>query len=304
MVRHGSGYRDDGVGQTFSAAAYKAAGKKWQILDIDESTGEITLISDVIYQDNTTDGVSDGTMGNEGFYLSNGIGYIWAEEELHRIGAIYGYGYGADTSKTITYYYGGPYDQDGSITAGTVEAQQGRKATLSLGSGGRAITVEDINKICGKDTTYTANYYDNLNTKKTYNAKYYPTLDTINETTGRGTIYDYSGDYYDTMYYYTVYSANKDSTAAEAQNRMIKIGEEYWIGSRGVYSATTYTEFSVKYISGDSSAGTAGQWMCACDDGTWEDNFGWRGVRAVVTLKTEIQTGDLTYNESTGWTLV
>ena len=237
-----------------------------------------------------------------GLYLQNGIGYLWAEEEMHRIGAIYGYGYGADTGKTITYYYGGPNDQNRSITAGTVEAQQGRKATLSLGSGGRALTVEDINKICGKDTTYTANYSSSTYTKVANNAKYYPTLNTTNTTTGQSAAQStYSGSYYYTTYGYTISSINSDSTAATAQNTMLKPGAYYWLGSRCVGASSSTTDFYVRYVHSSGRVNYCN--ACYCSSGSWYRISCSRAVRSVVTLKSEIQTSDATYNEGTGWNI-
>ena len=172
---HGNGAED----QKFSAFNYKQSGGKWRILDI-ENDGTIILISDQIYKDT---GI---TMSTSGLKLTGGIGYMYGEEELHRICAIYGYGKGANTSKTVTYYYGGPNDQDGSIEEtdtngdGVVdnlaELQQGRIATLDLDSGARSITAQDVNKICGK-TNYTENNYSNIIEKSFKNASYYPTLE-------------------------------------------------------------------------------------------------------------------------------
>lgn len=172
-TEHGNGART----QEFSAAAYKASNGKWKILDIEEN-GTITLISDLIYPD------SGSTMGTQGFTLSNGRGYLWAEEELNRICAIYGYGNGADSKRTITYYYGGPNDNNGSIISGAIEGQQGRKTILNadnktIYTGARSLTISDINNICG--TTYHENYSSEGYIKTANNAKYYPTLGGVSD---------------------------------------------------------------------------------------------------------------------------
>ncbi len=53
--------------------------------------------------------ISEGpiqTNDNKNFYLKGAIGYLYAEEELNKICSIYGYGEGANTSKTFSYEVG------------------------------------------------------------------------------------------------------------------------------------------------------------------------------------------------------
>ena len=286
---HGNGFAN----ATFSASNYKNAGGKWRILDIDES-GTITLISDLISQNSGTG------MSTFGVYIDNGVGYIWAEEELHRIASIYGHGKGADTSKTVTYYYGGPKDQDGSITAGTVEAQQGRKKTIDLDSGARALTIKDIDKICGK--TYTENYSDATVKKVSENAKYYPTISGTSAT-GVSTLQStFSGNYYETNYGYTISSANSDSEAKEKQNTMLNKGTTYWLASRSISTGSTFTNFYVKAV--NSLKYAAIQRVCYCADGIWNSENPYSKIVAVVFLETGIQTSDASYpGDEVGWNL-
>ena len=77
--------------QTFTATA----NTKWRILSIENGT--VTLISE--------NGIScdDRTA----FYLYGPTGYSYAEQELHEICKIYGYGYGADINQVTGYSYGG-----------------------------------------------------------------------------------------------------------------------------------------------------------------------------------------------------
>ena len=302
-TKHGNGYGS----QTFSATAYKNSGGKWRILE-KNSDGTITLISDSIYRDNTDSSAMLSAGDENGLYLQGGIGYLWAEEELHRIGAIYGHGDGADTNQTVTYYYGGPNDQDSTATGEFIlsgaEAQQGRKTTLSLDtpSGARALTVDDVNKICGQETTYLVNYSSSTVTKNSNNAKYYPTLNTTNTTTGQSEEQTtFSGNYYYTLYAYRISSTNSDLAAQTKQKEMLKVGTNYWLGSRCVNVYSSKACFGVRnvYSNGDVSINNA----CNCNDGSWYSNSPSRAVRAVVTLKSGIQTSDATYNESTGWNI-
>ena len=279
--------------QTFSASNYKTHGGKWQILDID-TNGTITLISDLIYQDSGTG------MGTTGLTLTNGIGYLWGEKELNTICAIYGYGKGADTTQTITYYYGGPNDQNGSITAGTVEAQQGRKATMDLDSGARSLKMSDINKIAGTEKTYTVNYSSKTVAKDaTTNAKYYPTLNTTNTTTGVSTAQSSAtGNFYDTYYYYSDIASSNT-----AQNEMINLdGTVYWVSTRAMYPMTD--SIMLYYVltgnlAKNNIVDSCLQWSSLTN--IVKGNTPNHPVRAVVTLENGIKTSDATYDSTTGW---
>lgn len=296
-TQHGNGYTTDIDGQTFSAGAYKASGGKWRILNIEGET--ITLISDPIYRDNENSTAMLNAADENGFYISNAIGYLWAEEELHRIGAIYGYGKGADTGKTVTYYYGGPNDQNGSIAVGTVEAQQGRKATLRLGSGGRALTVDDINKLCGVKETYKATYCDSTYDKNAANATYYPTLSNAADASigVSAAQTSFNGTYYVNVYTYYF----SDTTITEKHNEMINLGINYWLGSRCVVAKSNYAYFDVRCVYSEGYVDENGP--CGLYGGSWAKYTPACAVRAVVTLKSGIQTTDEEYNESTGWNL-
>ena len=230
--------------QTFSASNYKNAGGKWTILNIEGET--ITLISDLIYQD------SGEAMGTTGLTLENGIGYMWAEEELHRISAIYGHGYGADTNQTVTYYYGGPNDQNGSISEiddnddgvadNIAELQQGRKATLSFDtpSGARALTLADVR------SSWNPNYFTSSASKNANIAKYYPTLENpADPNTGVSSEQStFSGSYYCT------------TLNGVVSNQMFNLEESYWLASRCSYSSgatSSWVGFAVSAVHPNNS---------------------------------------------------
>ena len=81
---HGNGYEE----QTFEART----DIKWRVYDINKETGVITLISEEVIGPKR-----GGTLQNN-FILYTGIGYLYSEQEIESACAIYGYGYGADTS--------------------------------------------------------------------------------------------------------------------------------------------------------------------------------------------------------------
>ena len=79
---------------------------------------------------------------------------------------IFGYGYGADTSKGANYTVGGPAD---TPITGKIE-----------GTGARSITIEDINKQAGiteADFTTLSSSYGNT-TNNQFVDIFYPTVDT------------------------------------------------------------------------------------------------------------------------------
>ena len=297
---HGNGYTALADGQTFSAEAYKNSGGKWRIFDI--ADGKITLISDPIYRDNTDGTAMLSASSTNGLYLNNGIGYLWAEEELHRIAAVYGHGAGADLSQTVTYYYGGPNDQDGSITADTVEAQQGRKATLNLDtpSGARALSLNEIHRVYGRN--YDANSSLRTDAKTANNAKYYPTLYTPNTESGKSELDDSpSGNYYYTYFTYSISSSSSSDSIDKAnQKSMLRLGKNYWLASRAVCTASaTNVMFLTTCI--NTSNTLAGDPMCSTinfPSGTCNNS-----VRVLVTLAAGTQTDSKEYNSATGWNI-
>ena len=115
---HGNGYEE----QTFEART----DIKWRVYDINKETGVITLISEEVIGPKR-----GGTLQNN-FILYTGIGYLYSEQEIESACAIYGYGYGADTSKSTAYTVGGPFDD--KIT-GAIEGTGARSMDLgdSLG---------------------------------------------------------------------------------------------------------------------------------------------------------------------------
>ena len=78
---------------------------------------------------------------NNKFTLIGGIGWLYAEEELHKMCSVYGYGKGA--KQVVTTYQIGNYHVPGEAQTRTL-----------IGSGARSMTMEDIVKIM-KGEAYT-----------------------------------------------------------------------------------------------------------------------------------------------------
>lgn len=109
------------------------------------------------------------------------------------------------------------------------------------------------------------------------------------------------GNYYNTMYEYTISSTNVNSSVAEKQNDMLIQSENYWLASRCVKSEGARTTFAVREVKSDGSVGILG--VCGCENENWNINEHTKAIRAVVVLQSGIQTSDVTYNSSTGWNL-
>ena len=250
---HGNGYTDIPEGQTFTVEE----NTKWRVLSKDETTGEVVLIS-------------EAPMHQFGMY--GAIGYLYFEQELNEICKIYGYGKGANTSKTFTYETG---DTVEGLTKGTI-----------TGSGARSITVEDINKI----TKYDPNNDEEMK-KQGYGEAYthtiyHPTKTTQNgkstnatERTDKFTTYIYQGSKYlietESAIYKMLFGNNNNST--------------YLLASRGVTSASDVANFFGFYVRG----GYVWRYcLCGSDSNSLIEGGDALSVRPIVYLKSNIQTSE------------
>lgn len=189
---HGNGYEE----QSFEART----DIKWRVYDINKETGVITLISEEVIGPKR-----GGTLQNN-FILYAGIGYLYSEQEIESACAIYGYGYGADTSKSTEYTVGGPFDD--KIT-GKIE-----------GTGARSMDFTDI-----IDTTPTF-------LLGTIGSIYYPTMSGDSRGSSTQTT-DKNLEYCSTQLYYV-----SESQLGKAKfNLIFKAKDEetnlaYWLKTR------------------------------------------------------------------------
>lgn len=190
---HGNGYEE----QTFEART----DIKWRVYDVNKETGVITLISEEVIGPKR-----GGTLQNN-FILYAGIGYLYSEQEIESACAIYGYGYGADTSKSTTYTVGGPFDD--KIT-GKIE-----------GTGARSMDFTDI-----IDTTPTF-------LLGTIGSIYYPTMSGDSRGSSTQTT-DKNLEYCSTQLYYV-----SESQLGKAKFNLIfkkkddeKVNLAYWLKTR------------------------------------------------------------------------
>ena len=253
---HGNGKTE----QTFKATA----DTKWRVLSI--KNGTVELISENVIKTFDT---------NSEFVLRGARGYLYAEQELNEACKIFGYGYGADTTKGGNYTVGGPLD---TLVTGKIE-----------GTGARSITVEDINKIAGvyeengqmkysDGTIINSNYGDT--TKPTENIKF-PTID-INKgdnITGISKLAQLKN------VKNTEYSYKKDKIANQDISEIL-FGNNYWLASRSINTESTY-DFCVSYVYGQNVyIGNAG--VCYDLDGNFIERDLSGTIRPIVTLKKNV----------------
>ena len=253
---HGKGKTE----QTFKATA----DTKWRVLSI--KNGTVELISENVIKTFDT---------NSEFVLRGARGYLYAEQELNEACKIFGYGYGADTTKGGNYTVGGPLD---TLVTGKIE-----------GTGARSITVEDINKIAGvyeengqmkycDGTIIKSNYGDT--TKPTENIKF-PTID-INKgdnITGISKLAQLKN------VKNTEYSYKKDKIANQDISEIL-FGNNYWLASRSINTESTY-DFCVSCVYGQNVyIGNAG--VCYDLNGNFIERDLSRTIRPIVTLKKNV----------------
>lgn len=252
---HGNGKTE----QTFKATA----DTKWRVLSI--KNGTVELISENVIKTFDT---------NSEFVLRGARGYLYAEQELNEACKIFGYGYGADTTKGGSYTVGGPLD---TLVTGKIK-----------GTGARSITVEDINKIAGvyeengqmkysDGTIINSNYGDT--TKPTENIKF-PTID-INKgdnITGISKLAQLKN------VKNTEYSYKKDKMANQDISEIL-FGNNYWLASRSINTESTYG-FCVSYVYGQNVyigyAGVCYYW------GRFIERDLSMSIRPIVTLKENV----------------
>ena len=246
---------------------------RWRVLSIEN--GVVELISENVIKTSDT---------KANFILEGARGYLYAERELNEVCKIFGYGYGADTTKGGSYTTGGPIDKQ--IT-GKIEE-----------TGARSITIEDINEKAGiteADYTTLNSSYGSI-TNPTSNV-YYPTVNG-DSTTGTSTSAGVKN------LKYTSYGYNKSKIENTDIQNMLFNGN-YWLASRCIDTDSSYACFNVRLVIGDGAdtyAGTYG--MCGSGGSSLYDYArGSYAVRPVVTLKSDIIDVSTNYSTEGEWKL-
>lgn len=267
-TEHGNGYTsaEEGGGQTFTANS----NIKWRVLSIDD--GNVELISEDIIK----------TDSGENFILMGARGYLYIEQELNEICKIYGYGYGADTTKGGTYTTGGPID---TPITGKIE-----------GTGARSITIEDINKKAGITeadyTTLNSSYGSTTNPPSNV---YYPTVD-INKGDSITGISNSAGvkELKDTFYMYS------GSRIKNTNVKSILLNGTYWLASRYISTSNEGGYFYSRYMNNE---GVKVSDLCYGFSYHFSESTKRSGIRPVVTIKAEAIDLSINYDKDNIWRL-
>ena len=242
---------------------------KWRVLS--KENNEVVLISEGPIQTND----------NKNFYLKGAIGYLYAEEELNKICSIYGYGEGANTSKTFSYEVG--------------DVVEGVEKRAYTGSGARSITVEDVNKICGvtPSTELNSNYGKEFTDTLYYPTRKTPTGKSISKAsrTEKQTYYNYKG-------------ADKISTTSNEYKMLFRNAADtfnisYWLASRCVLSGFGSSYHVHKLWVGEVDSNLVCIAGYGADFAEYANDY---GIRPVVYLKSNIQTAGK--DSSGAWTII
>ena len=252
---HGNGYTssETGGGQTFTAKS----GINWRVLSI--SPEIVELISD---EPITKDDISHNG-GN--FVLNGAIGYLYAEQELHEICKIYGYGYGAYKGQSTTYTIGGP--AEGEETTGTI-----------TGSGARSMIIQDINKI-ENITSFTDLNSNYGNTTNPTTDIYYPTTSTITGKSTQAGVKNLINNYYN----YTI-TDTTDYEIEETSDNILVTNDGYFLASRMMTWYYGKEQFYLSGVTGwDVSPYSS---ICNSDSTKLNDyEFDSRRVRPCIAIK-------------------
>ena len=289
---HGNGYSE----QTFKATE----NTQWRVLSIENGTVELISRNGIKTFDKDLD-----------FFIKGARGYLYAEQELNEVCKIFGYGYGADTTKGGSYTVGGPLD---TLVTGKIE-----------GTGARSITVEDINAITGYNPT-TAKYgegnsyeYGNKvtytrgeGTQNTFNY-YDKTNKTFKALTSGST--EITSTYY--YYYAGEFGKNNGTDGTSAVDDIYNLNEtykmlfgydkvgsdngfrnftngkceqKYWLASDYAYAEPYFVKWGLRYV----NDGYVNR-NYLCDSGGYESSYSSYGVRPVVSLKSDVS---LEWNET------
>lgn len=258
----GNGYNN----QLFRATSND---NKWIVLFNDN--GRITLLSD--------DLKSTIAGGDSGKLIFLGpTGYIFAEQELYRICSIYGRGRGATKNPN--------YIVDPKI--GSPDVQGDLQPVNFTESGGRSITIEDIEKLVGIDTDIKrmeatkfyrgdGSWYNNIF------APYFGKNIRPNSNIRIPTLNIGTSGYYLGKPKYTYYNISKNdpNMSNEMKDHIFKTG--YWLASRSTDSVDVSTDFSISLI-GDTVYRATLMYKSYVNPSSNTSSYNSRYVRPVVTI--------------------
>ncbi len=240
---------------------------KWRVLSKNTSTGEVILISEAPISPDSA----------SLFYFKGAKAYLYNMEQLDRICAIYGYGTGADTSKSFTGYNGDEYS--------------GKQNYTISGTGARSIKLTEIDSYVGYTPTNGETFSRNVQAPSLSASN---NIATATTRTYRHTYYGYTASTYlnsSTMIYKLLFRNTADNANIN-----------YWISGKNmeVYSNRTFITFCISHVeNGGISANYVG-----LGDSSYCNQYEYSktGVRPVIYLKKTLKTSGK--NSSGQWIII
>ena len=243
---------------------------KWRVFKIENE--QVVLISAQPLKSND----------DKYFTLKGGIGYLYAEQELNKICAIYGLGKGADRNMVFSYEIG--------------DKEEGITSLETSGSGSRSVTAEEINKLVGYDPTKSTNYGNRY-----YRSVYYPTMRMTSGISAKRV----SRSDENTSYSYKISDKQKENMGEKLFNLLAKDEtgtqnvDRYWLASRNVYASKESADFGICSFDGTWNMGGSNTFSGGI--GTNNEYERTWGIRPVVYMKKDILTGS---KKDDGWTII
>ena len=243
---------------------------KWRVFKIENE--QVVLISAQPLKSND----------DKYFTLKGGIGYLYAEQELNKICAIYGLGKGADRNMVFSYEIG--------------DKEEGITSLETSGSGSRSVTAEEINKLVGYDPTKSTNYGNRY-----YRSVYYPTMRMTSGISAKRV----SRSDENTSYSYKISDKQKENMGEKLFNLLAKDEtgtqnvDRYWLASRSVYASKESADFGICSFDGTWNMGGSNTFSGGI--GTNNEYERTWGIRPVVYMKKDILTGS---KKDEGWNLI
>ena len=237
--------RTGGNGYGTQTVTAKAEHKEWIVISTANNKVKVISKEPIL-----------GVTGGKGskFTLKGGIGWLYAEEELHKACSIYGHGKGA--VQTTTTYKIGNYNVPGEAQTKTL-----------LNSAARSMTMEDIVKIMkGEDYLdfteeekkfFEPSYMDSGRKSKEI---FYPTITSTKENGNSTTKERYENEGYfikkeNNKYDKELVTDPKVKENKEKLKNHIYKNNKYWLASRLVVSYPILAEFRIRDVSSTYVAG-------------------------------------------------
>ena len=261
-----SGYTED---QVFNLASYQYG---WRVLGVDESTGEILLVSEDFIG---PDSGGQEENGRTYYYLRGQTGYVNGQSELNTISKLYGQGNGASGARSITVEDINKITGYIPTTGGTSINSYGNEVIYTKNANGK---IEYTSNGTTTESNYTSfTYYDE-------GSGQWKTLGSGESVTLDCSYYYYTGSTYlsSSSTAYEMLFKNSTNSAIQDSYKGSTSGCRYWLAFPYVYTNSDYAIFGLRYANTDSV--TINNLYFSY--GSASSNYS--GVRPVVSLKSDI----------------